>query len=374
MTKTDNTNKRLMSLDTLRGFDMMFIMGFSGLVAAVCALFPGGSECRLARTMEHVDWHGLAHHDTIFPLFLFIAGISFPFSYAKQLANGMTSKAIYLKILKRFLILVALGIVYNGFFKLEFSTLRICSVLGRIGFAWAVAAVLYINFKPMTRAIIAGVILIGYWLVAAYIPAPDVPGADPLTMEGTIVGWVDRMITPGRLIYNNGNFDPEGLLSAIPAVVTAMLGMFTGEFVRLPEERISGAKKSGYMGLAALAMLAVGLLWSLVFPINKMLWSSSFVLVVGSYSLAMFALFYWIIDVKGWQKWTLFFRVIGLNSITIYMAQRIISFSGIRNFFLGGLVGMLPETWGAVVNYAGFVAVCWLFLYFLYRQKIFLKI
>lgn len=374
MTKTDNTNKRLMSLDTLRGFDMMFIMGFSGLVAAVCALFPGGSECWLARTMEHVDWHGLAHHDTIFPLFLFIAGISFPFSYAKQLANGMTSKAIYLKILKRFLILVALGIVYNGFFKLEFSTLRICSVLGRIGFAWAVAAVLYINFKPMTRAIIAGVILIGYWLVAAYIPAPDVPGADPLTMEGTIVGWVDRMITPGRLIYNNGNFDPEGLLSAIPAVVTAMLGMFTGEFVRLPEERISGAKKSGYMGLAALAMLAVGLLWSLVFPINKMLWSSSFVLVVGSYSLAMFALFYWIIDVKGWQKWTLFFRVIGLNSITIYMAQRIISFSGIRNFFLGGLVGMLPETWGAVVNYAGFVAVCWLFLYFLYRQKIFLKI
>jgi predicted acyltransferase len=182
------------------------------------------------------------------------------------------------------------------------------------------------------------------------------------------------MITPGRLIYNGGNFDPEGLLSAFPAIVTAMLGMFTGEFVRLPEEKISGAKKSGYMGLAALAMLAVGLLWSLVFPINKMLWSSSFVLVVGSYSLAMFALFYWIIDVKGWQKWTLFFRVIGLNSITIYMAQRIVSFSGIRNFFLGGLVEMLPETWGAVVNYTGFVAVCWLFLYFLYKKNIFLKI
>lgn len=367
-------NKRLLSLDALRGFDMLFIMGFSGLVMAVCSLFPGGAECWLARTMEHVDWNGLAHHDTIFPLFLFIAGISFPFSYAKQLAGGMSSKAIYLKILKRFLILVALGIVYNGFFKLDFSTLRICSVLGRIGFAWAVAAVLYINFKPMTRAVIAGAILIGYWLVAAYIPAPDVPGGDPLTMEGTIVGWVDRMITPGRLIYNNGNFDPEGLLSAIPAVVTAMLGMFTGEFVRLPETRISGAKKSGYMGLAALAMLAVGLLWSLVFPINKMLWSSSFVLVVGSYSLAMFALFYWIIDVKGWQKWTLFFRVIGLNSITIYMAQKIINFGSIRNFFLGGLVEILPETWGAVVNYAGFVTVCWLFLYFLYRQKIFLKI
>ena len=374
MNKTDKVNKRLMSLDTLRGFDMMFIMGFSGLVMAICALFPGGEECWLSTTMEHVKWNGLAHHDTIFPLFLFIAGISFPFSYAKQLANGMSSKAVYLKILKRFLILVTLGVVYNGLFKLDFANLRICSVLGRIGFAWAVAAVLFINFKPMTRAIIAGVILVTYWLIVAYIPAPDVPGGDPLTMEGTIVGWVDRMITPGRLIYNKGNFDPEGLLSAFPAVVTAMLGMFTGELVRVPEEKISGAKKSGYMGLAALGMLAVGLLWSLVFPINKMLWSSSFVLVVGSYSLAMFALFYWIIDVKGWQKWTLFFRVIGLNSITIYMAQRIVSFSGIRNFFLGGLVEMLPEAWGAVVNYAGFVAVCWLFLYFLYKKNVFLKI
>ena len=238
MNKTDKVNKRLMSLDTLRGFDMMFIMGFSGLVMAICALFPGGEECWLSTTMEHVKWNGLAHHDTIFPLFLFIAGISFPFSYAKQLANGMSSKAIYLKILKRFLILVTLGIVYNGLFKLDFANLRICSVLGRIGFAWAVAAVLFINFKPMTRAIIAGVILVTYWLIVAYIPAPDVPGGDPLTMEGTIVGWVDRMITPGRLIYNKGNFDPEGLLSAFPAVVTAMLGMFTGEFVRVPEEKI----------------------------------------------------------------------------------------------------------------------------------------
>ena len=372
--KNSEANKRLMSLDTLRGFDMMFIMGLAGLVMAICSLFPGGEDCWLSVTMKHVKWHGLAHHDTIFPLFLFIAGISFPFSYGKQVSNGMSKKSIYLKILKRFFILVALGVVYNGFFKLDFANLRICSVLGRIGFAWAAAAVLFINFKPMTRAIICAVILVAYWLIVGYIPAPDVPGGDPLTMEGTIVGWVDRMITPGRLIYNQGNFDPEGILSAFPAIVTAMLGMFTGEFVRQPEEKISGNRKAGYMGLASLAILAVGLVWSLVFPINKMLWSSSFVLVVGSYSLAMFALFYWIIDVKGWQKWTLFFRVIGLNSITIYMAQSIIKFGNIRNFFLSGLVEKLPENWGAVVNYGGYIAVCWLFLYFLYRQKIFLKI
>ena len=135
MNNNKTNNKRLMSLDALRGFDMMFIMGFSGLVMAICALFPGGEECWLSTTMEHVKWNGLAHHDTIFPLFLFIAGISFPFSYSKQLSNGMTTKQIYGKIIKRFFILVALGVVYNGFFKLDFANLRICSVLGRIGFA-----------------------------------------------------------------------------------------------------------------------------------------------------------------------------------------------------------------------------------------------
>jgi predicted acyltransferase len=353
---------------------MLFIMGLSGLIIAVCGLFPGGEGCWLATTMKHVKWHGLAHHDTIFPLFLFIAGISFPFSYAKQKANGMSQKSIYFKILKRFFILVALGVVYNGFFKLDFANMRICSVLGRIGFAWAAAAVLFINFKPMARAIICGVILVAYWLVAAYIPAPDVPGGDPLTMEGTIVGWVDRMITPGRLIYNKGNFDPEGVFSAFPAIVTAMLGMFTGEFVRISDNKISGNRKSAYMGIAAAIMLAVGLIWSLVFPINKMLWTSSFVLVVGAYSLGMFALFYYIIDVRKWQKWTLFFRVIGLNSITIYLAQRIVSFSGINKFFFGGLADILPAQWGDVLLRFGYVAVCWLFLYFLYKKQTFLKI
>ncbi len=367
-------NQRLLSLDALRGFDMLFIMGFASLVMDVCALFEGGSDWWISRTMEHVDWNGLAHHDTIFPLFLFIAGVSFPFSYAKQLSNGMTTRSIYLKIFKRMLILIGLGVVYNGFFKLDFENLRIASVLGRIGLAWGFAAILYINFKPMTRAIIAGVTLIGYWLLICYVPAPDVPGADPLTMQGNLIGYVDRLLMPGRLIYDGGRFDPEGLLSTVPAIVTAMLGMFAGEFIRISEEKISGSRKSLYMAGAAAAMLALGLLWSLVFPINKMLWSSSFVLVVGAYSLGMLALFYYIIDVRGWQKWTLFFRVIGLNSITIYMAQRIISFSSINRFFLGGLAGLVPEAWGTLILSIGYVAVCWLFLYFLYRKNIFLKI
>lgn len=365
-------NNRLLSLDTLRGFDMLFIMGFSGLIINICSLFPNGAECWLAKTMTHVPWHGFNHHDTIFPLFLFIAGISFPFSYAKQTSMGMTRRSIYIKILKRVAILICLGIIYNGFFRLDFANIRIASVLGRIGVAWGVASILYMNFKPITRALIASAILIGYWLVVCYIPAPDVTGAEPLSIQGNIVGYIDRLLLPGAL--HGGIFDPEGLLSTIPAVVTAMLGMFTGELIRIPEEKLSGNRKSAYMAIAAVGMLALGLLWSLEFPINKNLWTSSFVLVVGAYSLGMFALFYYIIDVKGHHKWTFFFRVIGLNSITIYMAQSIFNFNSVNGFFLNGIVRMVPETWGNVIYSLGYIAVCWLFLYFLYKKDTFLKV
>jgi predicted acyltransferase len=363
-------NKRLASLDALRGFDMLFIMGFSHLVRSICNLFPDGADCYLAKTMKHVPWDGLYHHDTIFPLFLFIAGISFPFSYAKHLSNGKSRASMYGKILRRTVLLVLLGLVYNGFFKLDFDSLRVCSVLARIGLAWGLAAVLFLQFSTRVRVWISVLILLGYWLLICFIPAPDAAGASALSMEGNLVGYVDRLMTPGRLYY--GNFDPEGLLSTLPAVVTAMLGMFTGEFVRRTD--VPERKKSGYMGLAALVLLGVGLLWSLSFPINKSLWSSSFVLVVGSYSLAMFALFYEIIDVRGYQKWAFPFIIIGLNSVTIYLAQRIIPFDEISGFFLNGAASMLSPDWAKVLLDVGYLAVSWLFLYFLYRKKTFLKI
>lgn len=363
-----DTQKRLASLDTLRGFDMMFIMGVASLIVAICQLFPGGGECWLAQQMYHVGWDGLHHHDTIFPLFLFIAGVSFPFSYAKQQARGISKGGIYCKIFRRALILVLLGMVVEGLLQFNFSELRFFSVLGRIGLAWMFAALLYINAKPGTRAVVAAVILAGY-CVLCRIPAPDVPGADPLSMEGCLVGYIDRCLFPGHLY--EGNFDPEGLLSLLPAIVTAMLGMFAGEVVRGSG---SGGRKTLVLLAAAVAMLAAGLVLSRWFPINKKLWSSSFVLVVGAYSMAMFALFYWIIDVKGWDGWTMPFKVIGMNSITIYMAQGIIDFHYTRDYLFGGLAGLMPDAVAKVVLCAGYVAVCWLFLYFLYKKKVFIKI
>lgn len=365
--------QRLMSLDTLRGFDMLFIMGFASIVVSVCKLFPEGADCWLAQQMAHVQWNGFAQHDTIFPLFLFIAGISWPFSYSKQLDGGSTKKQIYLKILKRAAILVFLGVVYNGFFKLDFENLRICSVLGRIGLAWGIGAILYINFKPKTLAFISGGILLVYWALLALIPAPDMPGADRFSLEGNLVGYIDRLITPGKLLTKD-IFDPEGLLSTVPAVVTALLGMLTGTFVKQPDSKINGNRKTVYMLAGAVAMAVIAILWNQVFPVNKKLWTSSFVMAAGAYSLGLFALFYYIIDVRKWQKWTLFFRVIGLNSITIYLAQRIFKFDSISKFFLSGLASKLPEQWSTLLLQCGFVAVSWLFLYFLYKKKVFLKV
>lgn len=361
-------NKRLLSIDALRGFDMFFIMGFAALVIAICKLFPEGADSWLARQMTHPAWNGLSHHDIIFPLFLFISGMTFPFSLSKSREKGLGTRQIARKVLFRGLILIGLGMVYNGFFALNFSTLRIYSVLGRIGLAWMLAAWLYMGCGKNVRTGIAAAILIGYNLLLL-IPAPDHPGASSLSMEGNIVGYIDRCLLPGHLLYKVG-FDPEGLLSTLPAVVTAMLGQFTGEFVK--ESGLQ--RKTLWMLAGAAGLLVAGLIWSTWFPINKKLWTSSFTLVAGGISLAHFALFYWLIDVKGWKKWAFFFQVIGLNSITIYMLQKIVPFAQINRFFLGGLAGLFPEPTGNVILAVGYIAWSWLLLWFLYRKQVFLKV
>lgn len=367
-------SKRLYSLDALRGFDMFFIMGLSGLITALCALAPGAFTDAIALQMKHVAWDGLRHHDTIFPLFLFLAGVSFPFSFARQQEMGASMAQIYWKIVRRGLMLVLMGLIYNGLFKLDFDSLRCASVLGRIGLAWMIAALMFVSCGVKVRAWVSVVVLVGYALLLKFVGAPDVEGADTLSMQGNLVGYIDRLFMPGRLIYDNGNFDPEGLLSTLPAVVTAMLGMFTGELIRLPEERVSGNRKSLYMVFAAVVLALIAVACKGFVPINKMLWSSTFVCAVGAYSLAMMALFYYIVDVRGWRSWTLPFRVVGMNSITIYMAQRIISFGGISTFFFGGVAKLCPEQWATVVHSVGYLLVSWLFLYFLYRKNVFLKV
>ena len=365
-------NKRLESLDAFRGLDMMFLMGLSSVIVCICGLFPGGENCFLVEQMEHATWDGLTLMDLVFPTFLFIAGISFPFSLAKQRSLGLSEAKMHLKVLRRALLLFLCGLLYNGILTASsLADFRYCSVLGRIGFAWMGAALIFMHFKRTGRAIFAGSLLLGYFLLIKFIPAPDAAGADSLSQAGNLAGWVDRMLMPGSLYL--GNWDPEGILGVIPSTVTALLGMFTGDFVR--EGKMSGNRKSLCMLGTALVLVLLGLLWSLWMPLNKNLWSSSFVLVAGGIALAGFTIFYYRIDVKGHSgPLTFIFKMFGMNSITIYLASAFVPFYSIARNVFGGVAALLPEAWGALVLTVGVLAIQWLLLYFLYRKKVFLKV
>jgi predicted acyltransferase len=360
---------RLVSLDALRGFDMLFIMGGEALVYAVAAVF-GCTE--LPAKFGHVPWHGLQFMDIIFPLFLFMAGVSFPFSCAKSRAQGLSDGRIALRALKRGVILVLLGLVCSRVLNFDFEHLRVWSVLGRIGTAWMLAAWIYLIFGVKTRLCIAAGILAVVTVGTIFITAPGaaVP-VDPFSQEGNFGCWLDRTVTGGHTY--RPLYDPEGFSGFLPSIVTAMLGMFAGGIIRRGGLAATGRKALELLAAGVFCLVA-GLALSQDFPINKSLWSPSFVLVVGGISFALFSLFYWIIDVRGWRKWTTFFTVIGMNSITIYMAQRIIGFRDIAGFFFNGVASLFPEVWGVVVLKIGYIAVCWLFLYFLHRQRIYLKV
>lgn len=362
--------QRLQSLDTLRGFDMLFIMGGESFFLCLGALLPGTLFEEWGKQMRHVQWNGFAFYDLIFPLFLFIAGISFPFSMSKSMADGASKGRISMKIVRRGLTLILLGAVYNGLLSLDFEHVRYASVLGRIGSAWMLAALMYLWIPKKAFIATCITILLAYWGILAGITAPDYPDASPFSLEGNIVGYVDRMLLPGSM--HLGIFDPEGLLSSLPAICTAMMGILTGDFIR--SKYLNGHGKSLALLATGAALFALGWAWDLVLPVNKNLWTSSFVCVAGGMSAMLFAIFYWIVDVKQYRKWTLFFRVIGLNSITIYLAQEFLDVQKPIGRIFGGVLSMVPENLYAISYWTAYIIICWGFLYFLYRNKIFLKV
>jgi len=371
MDKTTEVRKsgRLASLDVLRGFDMLFIMGGGSLV---CAIAAACGHAEFAKSFNHASWHGFHFMDVVFPLFLFIAGVSFPFSSAKSLSVGLTRGQVARRVFRRGLTLIFLGFVCGGLFSFEFTTLRVWSVLGRIGIAWMVAAWLTLLIGWRMRLVLAAGILVFVTGVTFLVPAPGSPlGVDVFSPEGNIGCWLDRTLTSGHTY--TPLFDPEGFAGFLPAVVTALLGIFAGEIVKSGEDRAT-AEKALRLFLAGGVLLLLGGTASFVVPVNKALWSPSFTLVAGGVSFVAFAVFYWVVDVLGWTQWSFPLKVIGVNSITIYLAQRIVPFGAIRDFFLKGVAGMCPSVFAQIVLAGGYVLVCWLFLWFLYRQKIFLKV
>jgi predicted acyltransferase len=367
-----NNQERLVSLDALRGFDMFWIAGGEWLVATLAAYTSWPVFLWAHRQMEHVAWNGFHFYDMIFPLFLFIAGISMPFSLGKRQQRGDSSRSIYLHLFTRLFLLVLLGAIYNGLLRFDFEHQRYASVLARIGFGGFFAAIIFLNTKPKAQAIWFAGILLGYWAILKLIPVPGI-GAGVLTQEGSLAGYIDRMLCPGALYL--GNHDPEGILSTIPAVATALLGALTGQLL---SGRIRKMKPL-HTGLTILAAgvicLVVGRVWDVVFPINKNLWTSSFVLYAGGWSLVFVSIFYLIIDVWGFKKWAFPFVVIGLNSITVYMLNSgILSFDQMGRYFFSGVAGLFSQAFQPVIISAAAVLCMWLVLYVLYRYKIFLKV
>ena len=373
--QTPDLPKRLVSLDAYRGANMFFIMGGSSLFAALAVLWPDcGFWQWVGSQMHHVQWHGIAHHDMIFPTFLFIAGCAFPFSLARQREKGRTTCQIVRKIIIRALLLVLIGIIYNNDVSFDFANLRYSSVLGHIGLAWMFAALFAMAFGVRTRAAILVFLLVGYWMAMRSFHATDIdPNAGCWSMEGSLAGFVDRHVLPGHL-YRDMH-DPEGLFSTIPAIGTAMLGVFAGEWLRKGGVNAGGHKKAFGLVLAGALLILTGWIWNFDMPINKNLWTSSFVCFVGGFSMAGLGIFYWIIDVIGFKWWSLPFIVIGMNSITIYLAQKFFSFSQAASIlFKDAIERWSPEVYRDVFNAGAYALTCWLFLFILYKHKAFIKI
>ena len=369
--------RRLKSLDALRGFDMFWIIGGEEIFHVLAQTTGWTGAVFMANQFTHVAWNGYRPYDNIFPLFLFLAGVSTPFAIGSRLEKGNARASLARKIIQRGLILVLLGVLYNnGIFEKPIGEWRFPSVLGRIGLAGMVAQLIYLYTYPNQRAqyLWFGGLLLGYWALLAFGAAPGFTPGD-LTMKGNIVSYVDRLVLPGRL--HLGIHDPEGLLSTLPAIGTGLLGIFAGTL--LHRKAMAETRKVLWLLGLGCACLATGWLWNLVLPVNKNLWTSSFVLVTGGWSFLLLALFYWIIDVRGWQSnatpaWSFFFVVIGMNSILIYLAGNVLDFEHATQYFLGGVLQHTNPAVKGVGLVLGFLAAKWAFLYFLYRKNVFLRV
>lgn len=364
------TTQRLTSIDALRGFDMLMISGAGSFIALLGGKTGLPWVDGLAAQFEHPDWNGFTFYDFIFPLFLFIAGVSLSFSLSSARRKDIPKTDLYKKAGIRMLILIGLGILYKNapvpFF--EPSQIRFVSVLGRIGFAGFITAVLYLNFSLRGRVYWIGGILLAYYAALFLIPVPGY-GAGDLSFEGNLVGWFDRTFLPGRLLQ--GTYDELGLLTQFPALCLTMLGAFGGDILRSTD---TDRQKLSRLALLGIGGIAVGLLWGLHFPINKHLWTSSFILLTAGMAFLSLALFYLVIDVWGYRRWAFFFKVIGLNSLTIYLAYRFIDFRYTSRLLFEGIYRHAAEPWQEVWQALGALALVWLFLYVLYRNRLFLKV
>jgi len=370
--------KRMVSVDVLRGITIAFM------------ILVNNGERGSYGALHHADWNGWTPTDLVFPTFLFLVGITIVFSTESRLGRGASKSSLLAHTFRRFVILFLLGLVVNGFPHFHLGTLRIYGVLQRIAICYLIASLLYLwDKRPLSKIVIVVAALAGYWVLLRWVPVPGcgMPGRDVPLFDQTcnLTSYIDRHVFPAARLYHRVR-DPEGLLSDLPSVATTLLGMLTAMWLR---SKHSPARKAWGMLAAGIVGVFLGLLWGQWFPINKNLWTSTFVLFAAGCSLIGLAICYWAIDIKNWKKgWTYIWIVFGMNAIAVYVFSELFA-SAISQFHLHTATGSvrlkayvfdhsfarIPSPHLAALAYSiTFVAVCFIPVFILYRKKIFLKV
>jgi predicted acyltransferase len=364
-------NKRVMSVDALRGFDMFWIIGAEGIVHGLRQLSHAPWIETIARQMEHEPWQGFRAYDLIFPLFVFLMGVSTVFSLQRIVERDGRSAATW-RVIRRGVLLYLIGLAYYGA-KGDPEMFRFVGVLQRIAICYLIGGLLFLYLRlPGLIATCIGLLVL-YWGVMALLPFPGAAaanGADRYAEGKNLANYVDQHYLPG---YKwDGDWDPEGLLSGVPAVSTGLLGIFAG--LILTQTRFTDLQRVKYLLILGGLCLVVGWGWSYSIPIIKKLWTSSFVLWAGGWSFLLLALFYWVIDVCHVRAWAQPFLWIGMNSLTIYLVDNLVSFSGlVQRVFHEPLRASLGRYEAIVMSTLSLGLAVW-FCRWLYQRKIFLRL
>lgn len=372
--KTESTDapaaipsQRIMSVDALRGFDMFWIAGGAPFVMEFFKLFSNPLPPWLGRHFDHVEWEGFVGWDLIMPLFLFIVGVAMPFSVGKRIERGDTRSMIYRKVIYRVVMLWVLGMIAQGhLLAFDLSNLQFYSnTLQAIAAGYLISAIALVELPVRWQAALAGALLVVFWALMAFVPVPG-HGAGAFTPEGNLAMWIDKGLL-GR--FQDGT-PYTWILSSLGFGATALMGVLAGHLLRTS---LPGRRKVLLLTSSGLACLLGGWLWGFAFPIIKHIWTGSMVLWSGGWCLLLLAVFYWVIDVLGYRRWAFFFTVIGMNAIVAYIAPDIIPFSQIGHTLFAGLAKHLGM-FGNFLLASGAVGVLWLGLYYLYRNRTFVRI
>jgi len=395
---------RLMSLDALRGFDMFWIMGGDALASALGGLSTGPVTQTIATQLEHVEWEGFRFYDLIFALFVFIMGVSIVFSLNKAMDEHGLGGALK-RMFARFLIMFAVALFYSGGFTNAWPDIRLLGVLNRIALCYLGGALIFCLLRDKWRGIaaVAASILVGYWALMTFVPFPDLR---PVNAAGELVSQQMTATNVSQLNWNTTNtlkgvfepglnlahyvdakylpgkkwdktWDPEGLLSTLPAIASCLLGVLAGLLLR--NQRVDDRRKVTLLLSAGIVSVIAGFAWGTQFPVIKKIWSSSFVLVTAGYSAILLGVFYQVIDVWKKQSWCQPFVWYGTNAITVYLADNLIGFRRVASRLLGTDVKAFLDThiaagFGDLMLSFGEIGIGLCLVWFLYRRRIFLRL